>query len=334
MIYVIKNDELYHHGIKNQRWGVRNGPPYPLDAKVSRRIKRRGQEKLRVSAKEYQAKRHKAKAYERSGTQKFQYKRDRELQEVVAASEVMNEFGEYKNVADILGDDKEHDFGLVTKKESIHDRVERIHSQNANLKNLDNYLFSGDLETLLSYTNINPGFKEENGTTNNCVKCTSALACNMMGYSGVAAGRSYQGALDSASTYYFDGAKQYKEWGDVNIYDRLTKGGRNSFGEIIGKYPNGAGGHSMFYFCNSNGELRVKDGQIDKTYNIDDPEGIGQFFDQYGFSKDDGAKITRLDNTTPNFEHMSEDSVLRAASSDVEVNQVKDRNTGERYSGY
>ena len=25
--------ELYHHGIKGQRWGVRNGPPYPLRAK-------------------------------------------------------------------------------------------------------------------------------------------------------------------------------------------------------------------------------------------------------------------------------------------------------------
>lgn len=24
-------DELYHHGIKGQRWGVQNGPPYPLD---------------------------------------------------------------------------------------------------------------------------------------------------------------------------------------------------------------------------------------------------------------------------------------------------------------
>ena len=23
--------ELYHHGIEGQKWGVRNGPPYPLD---------------------------------------------------------------------------------------------------------------------------------------------------------------------------------------------------------------------------------------------------------------------------------------------------------------
>lgn len=23
--------ELFHHGIKGQKWGVRNGPPYPLD---------------------------------------------------------------------------------------------------------------------------------------------------------------------------------------------------------------------------------------------------------------------------------------------------------------
>lgn len=25
------SDELYHHGIKGQKWGVKNGPPYPLD---------------------------------------------------------------------------------------------------------------------------------------------------------------------------------------------------------------------------------------------------------------------------------------------------------------
>lgn len=38
-------NELYHHGIKGQRWGVRNGPPYPLSSKVHSSVvkrKRRG----------------------------------------------------------------------------------------------------------------------------------------------------------------------------------------------------------------------------------------------------------------------------------------------------
>ena len=30
-----RNTELYHHGIQGQKWGVTNGPPYPLDSDVS-----------------------------------------------------------------------------------------------------------------------------------------------------------------------------------------------------------------------------------------------------------------------------------------------------------
>lgn len=33
------NDELYHHGVKNQKWGVRNGPPYPLNSKGTQKKK-------------------------------------------------------------------------------------------------------------------------------------------------------------------------------------------------------------------------------------------------------------------------------------------------------
>lgn len=29
--YIRTNKELYHHGIKGQKWGDRNGPPYPLE---------------------------------------------------------------------------------------------------------------------------------------------------------------------------------------------------------------------------------------------------------------------------------------------------------------
>ena len=43
-----RNAELYHHGIKGQKWGVRNGPPYPLGSDVSTgsRLKKRMEENV------------------------------------------------------------------------------------------------------------------------------------------------------------------------------------------------------------------------------------------------------------------------------------------------
>lgn len=37
--------ELYHHGIEGQRWGVRNGPPYPLKESFSTRVGRKRAER-------------------------------------------------------------------------------------------------------------------------------------------------------------------------------------------------------------------------------------------------------------------------------------------------
>lgn len=34
-------EEIYHHGIEGQRWGVRNGPPYPLKESLSVRVGRK-----------------------------------------------------------------------------------------------------------------------------------------------------------------------------------------------------------------------------------------------------------------------------------------------------
>lgn len=31
------SDYLSHHGIKGQKWGVRNGPPYPIENKILRK---------------------------------------------------------------------------------------------------------------------------------------------------------------------------------------------------------------------------------------------------------------------------------------------------------
>ena len=37
---------LSHHGIKGQKWGKKNGPPYPLDSKTEVRVKSKAKRKL------------------------------------------------------------------------------------------------------------------------------------------------------------------------------------------------------------------------------------------------------------------------------------------------
>ena len=34
----IYNKELYHHGIQGQKWGVKNGPPYPLEKSLTLKL--------------------------------------------------------------------------------------------------------------------------------------------------------------------------------------------------------------------------------------------------------------------------------------------------------
>lgn len=37
---------LAHHGVKNQKWGVRNGPPYPLNRKAKASSKKKEPEEV------------------------------------------------------------------------------------------------------------------------------------------------------------------------------------------------------------------------------------------------------------------------------------------------
>lgn len=51
--YAINSENyLKHHGIDNQRWGVRHGPPYPLAKGVANAIKRGAQEGLKQGGKQ------------------------------------------------------------------------------------------------------------------------------------------------------------------------------------------------------------------------------------------------------------------------------------------
>lgn len=49
---IFVDEYLMHHGIKGQKWGVRNGPPYPLDSDVSSKVKNGATAKSKNEPKE------------------------------------------------------------------------------------------------------------------------------------------------------------------------------------------------------------------------------------------------------------------------------------------
>ena len=107
----MSGDYLEHHGIEGQKWGVRNGPPYPLDAgdrsprevRAALRKKNRGEDKdAKAFSKELSAQKMRMLAKNRT-VESY----DKALNEAVSGLKKMfpNEFETYKNTYG-LSDDK------------------------------------------------------------------------------------------------------------------------------------------------------------------------------------------------------------------------------------
>jgi len=293
----VKN-ELMHHGISGMHWGVKNGPPYPLDAKTSAAIKSGKNEKARFSSKEYQDLRSgktKANGVSKAGlSHRFSHVESR-LREVINASD----FDAPKNVADVWQENPDFMKRGPSKK--------RIDMHDVQVVNQDFYR------------------SDEPGVRNNCVFCSNALEMRKRGYD-VVAGRSAFGALSTASQYYWDGAVAYKER-PQNVQARIDSFGRDGSGEINMRRPDGSG-HSVYFMKDrdpSTGQYRTYyvDGQCSRTYG-----SLEDLMTREGFSRDTPATITRLDTATPNFKHMAEDSVCRVSYSNASMNRIQDTRTG------
>lgn len=156
---------------------------------------------------------------------------------------------------------------------------------------------------------INPNYGER-GTTNNCVRCSTAMTLAKMGYStpqGLSAGRSLFGAESNGFSYWFNGATKVE--GDYDSISRqLAQQPKGSFGEFdISRYDangNRIGGHSMTYSVLSDGSLRIEDGQCGKMFSsMKDAMANCS-------ASDRGMSFTRLDNTTPNIKALANDSMV------------------------
>ena len=254
----LKN-ELKHHGVKGQKWGVQNGPPYPLKYEAHS-----------VAEKKFMSK-GKAK-----GSSDDSYERKPGF---VEKNMYGNGFlGHVARVALRLKDETFYDYTISRVEGSGSDLKRTIDSiQKEKTK-------KRDFDELVD--KINPGYPEV-GKTSNCAYCTAALEIAHRGYD-VVAKSSVGGLYPEEVSALFKGSKTESFDTQKSLKNSILKDGEGSSGALF-VYMD-YGGHAVHYHV-KNGDVIITDAQSHDQYKMTP----SLFKKQYGSSVYNFDKI-RCDN--------------------------------------
>ena len=234
--YGLPADQLMHHGIKGQKWGVRNGPPYPI---------KEGQHSLREQT---------ASGDKKAGglleAYAVAYLAALALSVTLAPLAV-------KKADERKSKEYEEDYYGQRKIKNLSD-APRIDPSSMSM---DEHMKS-----------INPDYPDM-GATQNCMFCTTAMAMRMKGYD-VQAEKCPDGWSSNNLKNTFNNFKsetpKAKSAAQLNNY--LASQGDGAYGNLI-VYWTGGGGHSMFYHVD-NGQVNIYDTQANKKREIRELSGV------------------------------------------------------------
>lgn len=300
MLYVIAptNSDLQHHGILGQKWGQRNGPPYPLGTGAhSAREKKAGYQKSIKGSEKGEPSKKISKTYGiapelvglgvwlgimalRIGTQ--------------AAAE-----------AAIKGNAK-----LKEKREDkLRTKLKKDEKTGLPLKNKE-------MTPKEDIKHVNPGFKNgENDTTNNCPFCVTAYEIRRRGFD-VRAGKTEKGRTQEEISKFY---KENKKFTNIDFQGKdkehvpTSKDISNSITEnLLKDNPDGSrgtmslhwrtgGGHVINYEI-KDGKVMLLDGQSNKIYNINKLATRMHPYAGFGY--------LRTDNLTPDYEFLKKEKVI------------------------
>lgn len=292
MVYILINGTLYHHGIKGQKWGIRNGPPYPL---------KDNEDKFRLTDKQ--------KKYIKIG--------------LAVAGASLTIYGAYKisngnlsvfrKIGESISDGydfkskevlaKNKDLKLRTTRGKWNKKCENspFNSIKDIPRNNKQYVNNGILDAKELLKNNNPGYPLDKGTHNNCFSCVTNIAMRMKGFSCSAA-KTTEGEDGWSTLMYtelFKGAKAVPFGKDTKegILSTLSSQGDGAYGAFSLKYDfiNKAGekiksDHGVFYYIQK-GNVRLLDPQSGIEYN-----NIDRLFDK---CNKDEFSFCRLDLCEP-----------------------------------
>ena len=289
------DDYLAHHGVLGQKWGKRNGPPYPLDEKSHsaaekkagwrKSLNRSGASGIRYGAQ--------AKSNSNDSSKEKPAKKKKDSDTTSAA------FFLTKMALDIVGmqpislvyDTKRLiDYGKAKVKQAFENmRVRKLEVD----EKTGFHLKKKEMTPEEDMKHINPGFKNFNtNTKNNCMLCTTAYELRRRGYD-VQADTSTKGYNRKDLVDWFPNAKvegiysvdrsNKKQMATASLKKEFGVGGREKYrklSESLLKHGDGArgnlmvswgllgAGHSVVWE-NQNGRVVLRDCQSGKKYVSD-----------------------------------------------------------------
>lgn len=279
---------LSHHGIKNQKWGVKNGPPYPLTQEKHDRVvgktrkTRNGQKKSDSNGNEKEGGLISAVAITAAATA------------ISAIALKKWEDADYKRTKDLINENSKAligDFANVDKKFTNDAPPKMIKGKHA---------MDDDIKA------VNPMYDQSvPGTVTNCVLCSVTYDLRRRGYDVTS---------KTCETGIYGDRLLSDIYGkhDVDTHDHV--GGNFALLEnsILKKYPEGSRGamtirlkpyyggmsHSMAFEV-KNGKVIVVDAQSGKKYDLSDREQMKVF----GLYQASSTTTVRLDNLKVNWEN-------------------------------
>lgn len=304
---------LEHHGIKGQRWGVRNAEWYPIAAWEASKMQSTniGSVKSKGSTGSYN-----------SPSKKDNSKSDKSplalylvnLGWDAAMIATLNPAGLVYLTVDLARGGQAVAASIKTKK------VEKIRAKSKVDKKTGLHLKESEMTEKEDMNMINPSFANfDRNTKNNCMLCTTAYDMRRRGYE-VSANKASVGYEEKDALKWYNGAKLEKSV-PYSKNDKYTTRLKTSAGATFGlnrgitskvekdllKQGNGArgnlmmtwdyngNGHSVVYEVVNN-KVILRDCQTGKIYN--NPATL--------LNRSVGASYIRLDNIQPNYKNIKE----------------------------
>ena len=238
-VYISRDPNyLVHHGIKGQKWGVRNGPPYPLKPTAYSSAEKRQMNAGKMGMSDEAAY---LTAYAVAAVG---------LYAAVALSHNAAE----KRVTKLYNDE-------YYDKRSIKSLAEAPKIDPSSMS-MDDHM-----------KKVNPDYPDL-GTTENCMFCTTAMAMRMKGYDVKANicsdGWSHNNLKDNFVNQKTVPCKNITRRYTISQLEQdIVSQGEGAYGNYTVTWPMGCGGHSMFYKV-ENGKVVIYDTQANKKRTLEE----------------------------------------------------------------